>query len=82
MLLVILTTAYAEKVMVMVGSKSIDRTMGMITKGELAKATVTWRQAHFSVIMSGSLQLPLKCKRGVRPYEGDTAFINHQPHCA
>ena len=40
------------------GSKIIDWVMGMMTKGELARATVTWRQAHFGAIMSGSLQLP------------------------
>ena len=32
--------------------------MRMITKGELAKATMTWKQAHFRAVMSGSLQLP------------------------
>ena len=52
---------YTEKVLVMVGSKIIDRAMGIITKGKLAKATVTWRQANFSVVMSGSLQSPHKC---------------------
>ena len=52
MLLIILTMTYAKKVPVMVGS-NIDRAMGIITKGELVKATVTWRQAHFSVVMSG-----------------------------
>ena len=56
LLLVILTMTYAEKVPVMVGFKIIDREMGMITRGELAKATVTWRQAHSGVVMSGSLQ--------------------------
>ena len=48
----------------MVGSNIIDRTMGIITKGELAKATMTWRQAHFSVVMFGSPRLPLKGARG------------------
>ena len=33
-------------------------------KGELAKMTVTWRMAHFSAVMLGALQLPLKCARG------------------
>ena len=32
--------------------------MGLIIKGELAKATMTWRQAHFGAVMSRSLQLP------------------------
>ena len=58
MLLVILILTYAKKVLVMVGSKSIDRAMEVIMKGELAKATVTWRQVHFSTVMSRSLWLP------------------------
>ena len=41
----------------MVRSKIIDRVKGMMTKGELARATATWKQAHFSAVMSGSLQL-------------------------
>ena len=39
----------------MVGFKIIDRVMGMITKGELARATMTWKQACFGVVMSGLL---------------------------
>ena len=58
LLLVILTMTYSEKVLVMGGSKTIDQAMGVITKGELAKVTMTWRQAHFGAVMSGSLQLP------------------------
>ena len=65
LLLVILTMTYSKKVPVMVGSKIIDRAMAMITKGELARATVTWKQAHLGVVMSVSLQLPHKGKRGV-----------------
>ena len=42
----------------MVGSKIIDRAMSAITKRELAKVTITWRQAHFGAVMSGPLQLP------------------------
>ena len=42
----------------MFGSKIIGRAMGMMTKGELVRATVTWRQAHFGADMSGLLQLP------------------------
>ena len=56
LLLVIPTTTYSEKVLV--GSKIIDCMMGMMTKGELVGATVTWRQAHFGASMSGSLHLP------------------------
>ena len=47
LLLVIPTTTYSEKVPVMAGSKIIDRAMGVITKGELIKVTMTWRQASF-----------------------------------
>ena len=43
MLLVILTMTYAKKVPVMVGSKIMDSVMGIATKGELTKATATWR---------------------------------------
>ena len=42
----------------MVGSKIIDWAMRGITKGELAKVTMTWKQAHFRDVMSRSLQLP------------------------
>ena len=47
LLLVIPTTTYSEMVPVMVGSKIIDRTMTLMTKGELTKVTTMWRQAHF-----------------------------------
>ena len=70
LLLVIPTMTYSEMVPVVVGSKIIDRAMSIITKGELVKATMTWRQAYFGAVMSGSLQLPtqaqmqLGCNRG------------------
>ena len=64
LLLVILTMTYSEKVPVMVGSKIIDRAMGMIMKGEVARATATWEQAHFSAVMSESLQLPHRGTKG------------------
>ena len=32
--------------------------MSIITKGELTKVTMTWRQAHFGAVMSWLLQLP------------------------
>ena len=41
----------------MVGSKIIDKALSLMTTGELSKATMTWRQAHFGVVMSKSLQL-------------------------
>ena len=49
---------YSEKTLVMVGSKIIDWVMKIITKGELAKVTTTWKQAHFRAVISRSLQLP------------------------
>ena len=56
--LVILTTTYCGKVPVVVRSKIIDQAMGMMTKWELTRATVIWKQVHFGVVMSGLLQLP------------------------
>ena len=64
LLLVIPTMTHSKKVLVMVGSKIFDRAMGIIMKGKLVKATVTWKQAHFGAVMSGSLQLPHKGTRG------------------
>ena len=57
LLLAIPTTAYAEGVPVVVGSKIIDRALSCMTVGELACATATWQQAYFGTVMSGSLQL-------------------------
>ena len=56
--MVIPFTTYSEMVLVVIGSKIIDRAMRIITKRELAKVTMTWRQVHFGAVMSGSLQLP------------------------
>ena len=42
LLLAIPTTAYAERVLVVVGSKIIDKALSCMTAGELAKATATW----------------------------------------
>ena len=52
LLLVIPTMTYSEKVPVVVGSKIIDWVMGLITKGDLAKVTMAWRQAPFGAVMS------------------------------
>ena len=49
--------AYTERVPVVVGSKIIDKALGCMTAGELAKATANWQQAHFGAVMSGSSQL-------------------------
>ena len=63
LLLVTLTINYAKKVPAILVSKIINRAMGMIMEGELAKAPITWRQAHLSVVMSWLLWLPHKCAR-------------------
>ena len=60
LLLVIPTMTCSKMVPVIVGSKIIDRALGLMTKGDLAKATTIWRQAHFGAVMSGSLQLTHK----------------------
>ena len=57
LLLAIPTMANAERVPVVVGSKIINRGLSCMTAGKLAKATATWKQAHFRAVMSGSLQL-------------------------
>ena len=57
LLLVIPTTTYSKMVPVMVGTKIINNALSLMTMGELAKATMAWRQAHFGAVMSGSLQL-------------------------
>ena len=81
LLLVILTTTYAEKVPVMVWSQIIYREMGMITKGELSKANVTLRQAHFGAVMSGLLHLPHKCARRTGVLWRGQLLPLPQPHC-
>ena len=57
LLLIIPTMTYSEMVLVMVGSKIIDKVLSLMTKGELAKVTTMWRLAHFGDVMSRSLQL-------------------------
>ena len=57
LLLVIPTTTYSKMVLVMVGSKIINKALSLMTMGELAKASTTWRQAHFGAVMLGLLQL-------------------------
>ena len=48
---------YSKTGPVMVDTKIIDKALCIMTVGELAKATMTWRQAHFGAVMLGSLQL-------------------------
>ena len=55
LLLVLPTMTYSKTVPVMVGSKIIDRALSLITKGELKKATMMWRQTRFGAVMSGLL---------------------------
>ena len=66
---VIQTVTYSKTVPVMIGSKVIDRALSLMTKGELAKVTTTWRQVHFGAVMSGLVQLTCtssdKTKMGV-----------------
>ena len=57
LLLVIPTMTYSETVLVMVGSKIINKVLSLMTIGELVKATTTWQQAHFGAVMLGLLQL-------------------------
>ena len=64
LLQVILTTTHSEKAPVVVRSKIIDMAKGMMTKGGLVRAIVTWKQVHFCVVMSRSLQLPHKDSKG------------------
>ena len=58
LLLVIPTMTYSKAVPVMVDTKIIDKALSLITVGELVKATMTWRQAHFGAVMLGSVQIP------------------------
>ena len=69
LLLIIPTMTCSKMVPVVVGSEIIDRALSLITKGELKKATMTWRQADFGAVMSGSLQLShtSSSKTGVIP---------------
>ena len=57
LLLVIPTTTYSKTVLVMMGTKIINKALSLMTVGELAKATRTWREAHFGAVMLGLLQL-------------------------
>ena len=63
-MLVLLTMSSAQNALIVVSSKVVNRAMKVITKGKLARAVETWRQTHFGVVMSGSLQLSCKCPGG------------------
>ena len=55
--------ATPKRVPVMVGSKIIDQVMGMMTKGDLVRATVTWKQAQFVVVMSRHSSFPTQIQK-------------------
>ena len=57
--LVISTTTNYEKILVMVGSKIIDWAMRVITKGELVKTTMTWKQAHLGAFSPDHHSCPM-----------------------
>ena len=66
----------------MVGSKIIDKALGCITVGELAKATATWQQAHFGAVMSGLLQLSHSSseKLALQNLSGESDPVEVQKH--
>ena len=66
----------------MVGSKIIDKALSCMTVGELAKATVTWQQAHFGAVMSGSLQLSRSSseKLALQKLSGESDPVEVQKH--
>ena len=76
LLLVIPTTTYSKTVLVMVGSKIIDKALSLMTEGELAEATMTWRQANFGAVMLGSLQL--SCSSSGESEMGERANCSSQ----
>ena len=79
--MVIPSMTYSEKVAVMVGSKIIDRAIEMVTRGELSRATMTWRPAHFGAVISGLLQLPHKCVGGQGFYKWGNSLCSPKPYC-
>ena len=79
LLLVIPTMTYAEKVLVMLGSKIIDRVMKMITEGELVRATMTWRQAPFVWLCLGHFSCPTEQWGGRDAIKGVAASAAPNP---
>ena len=57
LLLVIPTMTYSKTIPVVVGTKIINKALSLMTMGQFAKTTMTWRQANFGAVMLGSLQL-------------------------
>ena len=66
LLLVIPTTTYSKTVPVMEGTKIIDKALSLMTAGEHAKATMTWRQAHFGAVMLGHCNSPIAAQTKAR----------------
>ena len=75
LLLVIPTTTYSKTVPVVVGTKIINKDLSLMTTGELAKATMTWRQTHFGAVMSGSLQLSCMSSGKCEVRAGEASFF-------
>ena len=73
LLLVIPTMTYSKTVLVVVGTKIIDKALSLMTVGELAKATMTRRQAHFSAVMLGLLQLSHSSSGKIEMTKGATS---------
>ena len=66
LMLVIPTMTYSKTVLVMVGTKIIDKALSLMTAGELAKATISWKQAHFGAVMLGHCNSPMAAQTKVR----------------
>ena len=81
LLLVIPTTTYSKTVLVVVGTKIIDKALNLMTVGELAKATMTWRQAHFGAVMSRSLQLSCSSSGKKKGDNKGNKLLSTRWHC-
>ena len=75
LLLVIPTMTYSKTILVVVGTKIINKALSLMTVGELAKATTTWRQAHFGAVMLRSLQLPCSSSGTCKVTAGATSYF-------
>ena len=76
LLLVVPTMTYSKAVPVMVCTKIINKALSLMTPGELAKATTTWRHAHFGAVMSESVQLSCSCSGQCKVTTGATSSIH------
>ena len=80
LLLVIPTRTYSKTVAVVVSTKKIDKALSLMTVGELAKVTMTWRQGHFGAVMSGSLQLSHSSSDKSKMAKGATSSSQQGDH--